>query len=98
VFFTTKAHRKIRNTKNIMTQKYINDISYKIVGCAIEVHKHLGPGLLESIYEECLVAELKEIGLKVDRQIAVPISYKNKSLGTPLKLDLLINDQIIIEL
>jgi GxxExxY protein len=82
----------------MITQKYINDISYKIVGCAIEVHRHLGPGLLESVYEECLIEELKEIGLKVDRQIAVPISYKNKALGKPLKLDLLINDQIIIEL
>jgi GxxExxY protein len=82
----------------MVTQKYINDISYKIVGCAIEVHKHLGPGLLESIYEECLVEELTEMGLKVERQIPVPISYKNKPLGKPLKLDLLINGQIIIEL
>jgi GxxExxY protein len=82
----------------MVTQQYINEISYKIVGCAIEVHRHLGPGLLESVYEECLIEELKEIGLKVDRQIAVPISYKNKSLGKPLKLDLLINDQVIIEL
>jgi GxxExxY protein len=82
----------------MITQKYINDISYKIVGCAIEVHKHLGPGLLESVYEECLVEELTEMGLKVERQIPVPISYKNKPLGKPLKLDLLINGQIIIEL
>jgi GxxExxY protein len=82
----------------MITQQYINDISYKIVGCAIEVHKHLGPGLLVSVYEECLVDELKEKGLKVDRQVAVPITYKSKILGSPLKLDLVINDQVIIEL
>ena len=82
----------------MITQQYVNDISYKIVGCAIEVHRHLGPGLLESVYEECLVKELNEIGLKVERQIAVPISYKGFTLGNPLKLDLLINNLIIVEL
>ena len=52
--FTTKALRALRNTKEMITQKYINDIAYKVVGCAIEVHKNLGPGLLESVYEICL--------------------------------------------
>lgn len=82
----------------MVTQEYVNDISYKIVGCAIEVHKQLGPGLLESIYEECLVEELKNSGFKVLRQVLVPIAYKSRELGIPLKLDLLINDIVIVEL
>lgn len=79
-------------------KKYVNDIAYKIVGCAIEVHIQLGPGLLESVYETCLVEELKSQGFDVKRQVAVPINYKGKDLGTTLVLDLLINDLIIVEL
>ncbi len=81
-----------------ITQKYINDLAYKIVSCAIEVHKHLGPGLLESVYEKCLIQELKEQGLLVKSQIKVPIYYKDTLLDNDLKLDLLVNDLIIIEL
>jgi len=81
-----------------MTQKQVNEIAYEIVGCAIEVHKHLGPGLLESIYETCLIEELKSSGFKVQSQVSVPITYKNKNLGTPLKLDIVVDDLIIIEL
>jgi len=55
----------------------INQITEKIIGCAIEVHKLLGPGLLESAYEECLSYELKRFGLKIDRQVAVPVVYKD---------------------
>ncbi len=82
----------------MITQEYVNDIAYKIVGCAIEVHKHLGPGLLESIYESCLIDELENSGLNVKSQIHVPVIYKNKNLGGLLKLDLLVNDLIIVEL
>jgi GxxExxY protein len=53
----------------------INQLTEKIIGCAIEVHKRLGPGLFESAYEECLSYELKCIGFKIDRQIAVPVVY-----------------------
>ena len=80
------------------TQKYVNDIAYKIVGCAIEVHKHLGPGLLESVYEPCMIHELSSSGLSVISQVAVPINYKEKELGNVLKLDLLVEDIIIVEL
>jgi len=80
-----------------MTQKIINDISYKIIGCAIEVHKHLGPGLLESVYEVCFIDEMRSIGLDVKSQIYVPINYKGKSLGGKLKIDILVNDLIIVE-
>ena len=82
----------------ILTQKYINNLSYKIVGCAIEVHKYLGPGLLESVYESCLVDEIIEQGLPFERQVTVPINYKGKDLGSNLILDLLVNDLIIVEL
>jgi GxxExxY protein len=82
----------------MMTQKYINEIAYKIIGCAIEVHKYLGPGLLESVYETCLVDELKFNGLQVQTQIYVPVQYKGKDLGGSLKLDLLVNNLIIVEL
>jgi len=81
----------------MITQKYINEISYKIIGCAIEVHKHLGPGLLESVYEACFIDELRSAGLSVKSQIYVPVHYKGKDLGGNLKLDLLVNDLIIVE-
>ena len=81
----------------MITQKYINEISYKIIGCAIEVHRYLGPGLLESVYEACFIEELKNAGLSVRSQLYVPINYKGKDLGGSLKLDLLVNDLIIVE-
>jgi GxxExxY protein len=82
----------------MITQKYINDIAYKTIGCAIEVHKNLGPGLLESVYERFLIEELSDSGLLVKSQVYVPIIYKGKDLGGTLKLDLLVNDYIIVEL
>jgi len=82
----------------ILTQKYINNLSYQIVGCAIEVHKYLGPGLLESVYESCIVEEMIGQRLSVERQVQVPINYKGKDLGSNLILDLLVNDLIIVEL
>jgi len=75
----------------MLTQKYVNNLSYQIVGCAIEVHKHLGPGLLESVYESCLVEEMIEQGLPFERQVQVPINYKGKDLGSNLILALLLN-------
>lgn len=75
-----------------------NEISHQIIGAAIEVHRTLGgPGLLESVYEEALVYELRETGLKVEQQKQVPITYKGKSLSTPLRLDLLVGDLVIVE-
>lgn len=81
----------------MITQKHINEISYKIIGCAIEAHKHLGPGLLESVYEPCFIDELTKVGLSVKSQVYVPVHYKGKDLGGRLKLDLLVNDLIIVE-
>lgn len=82
----------------MVTKKYIKELSYKIIGCAIEVHKQLGPGLLESVYQACMIEELVAQGLNVLSQVSVPISYKGKDLGLPLRLDLLVNDIIIVEL
>ena len=75
-----------------------NDLTYEIRGAIFEVYNELGPGLLESVYEEALAFELKERGLKVERQVEVPIQYKGNELKTPLRLDLLIENQIIVEL
>jgi len=81
----------------MIIQKYISGISYKIIGCAIEVHKQLGPGLLELVYESCFIDELKRAGLSVKSQIYVPLIYKGKDLGGQLKLDVLVEDLIIVE-
>ena len=81
-----------------MTKAEVTDLSYKIVGCAIEVHKQLGPGLLESVYEKCLKHELRLNGFKVIDQVRVPVSYKGISLETDLRLDLLVNDMVVVEL
>ena len=74
-----------------------NEISRKIIGCAIEVHRELGPGLLESVYEECLCHELSLAGLNFVRQERVPIRYKGILLGTPLRLDLWVDSKVIID-
>ncbi|WP_294291712.1 GxxExxY protein [uncultured Chryseobacterium sp.] len=83
-----------------MTKTQITQLSYEIIGCAIKVHKELGPGLLESVYEACLAYELKEKGEKgfiVDQQISTKINYEKIEIETPLKIDLLVNDTVIIE-
>jgi GxxExxY protein len=84
--------------KEMITQKYVNQIAYRIVGCAINVHKAFGPGLLESVYEECLIEELKINDLTVSYQQKVPLFYRGKQLKTDLRLDIIVNDLIIVEL
>ncbi len=75
-----------------------NEISERIIGAAIEVHKLLGPGLLESVYEEALCRELHLRGLRFLRQQSVPITYKGIKLGTDLRLDLLVENKVIVDL
>ena len=75
-----------------------NDITYQIRGAIYEVYKALGPGLLESVYEEALTYELQKRGLKVERQKEVPIHYDGQLLSTSLRLDMLVEDKVIIEL
>ena len=81
-----------------MTKKMITRLSYEIMGCAIEVHKELGPGLLESIYEKCLLFELNLNGFNVVNQLSIPIKYKEIELDSNFRLDLLVNDLIIVEI
>lgn len=76
----------------------INELAYQIRGAIYDVYKALGPGLLESVYEEALVFELEQHGLKVERQKLVPIIYKGNRLNSELRIDLLVEDQIIVEL
>ena len=75
-----------------------NEISEKIIGCAIEVHKALGPGLLESAYEDCLVYELLRKGLHLERQKPIPLIYKNIRLDCGYRLDLLVENRVVVEL
>ena len=75
-----------------------NELSNLIIGCAIEVHRTLGPGLLESVYENCLLYELEEKGIFVERQVELPIEYKDKNLEVGYKIDLLVENKVIIEL
>ena len=76
----------------------LDEITYEIRGAIYDVYKALGPGLLESVYEEALVFELEQRGLTVERQKQVPITYKGNVLKTELRLDLLVEDTVIVEL
>jgi len=82
----------------MITQKHLDDLTYQLVGCAIEVHKELGPGLLESVYQKCYVREVMNKGLNARSQIYTPVIYKGVELDTELRLDLLVEEQIVIEL
>lgn len=75
-----------------------NEITYQIRGAIFDVYNELGPGLLESVYEEALCFELQQRGLTVERQVEVPIQYKGNKLKADLRLDIIVENQIIIEL
>src|SRR5699024_11619385 len=75
-----------------------NEISYKIIGIAIELHKTLGPGLLESVYEKALAYDLREAGLEVKTQVSMPLIYKEIKQDVGYRLDLLVENKVIIEL
>ena len=76
----------------------LDAITRSIIGAAIDVHKALGPGLLESVYEACLAFELSEHRIKVERQKALPVTYKEITLETGFRTDLLIEDRVIVEI
>lgn len=77
----------------------MNDpISYKVIGCAFEVYKVLGPGLLESIYEKALMKELELQGLHAENQVPININYKGTELGDGYRLDILVDDYLVLEL
>ena len=75
----------------------VNDLTKTIIGAAIEVHRTLGPGLLESTYEACLFYELEQQGIFVERQVELPVKYKNVRVEIGYKIDLLVENQVIIE-
>ncbi|MBE2225194.1 MAG: GxxExxY protein [Anaerolineae bacterium] len=79
-------------------QEPINQLTEKVIGAAIEVHRHLGPGLLESAYETCLIYELEKLGLNVERQKPLPVVYKDIYLDQGYRIDLLVEGQVIVEL
>jgi GxxExxY protein len=81
-----------------MTQKYLNDLTYQIIGCAIEVHKELGPGLLESVYEKCLAHLLKKRGLNLATQQKVPLFFQGLYLECDLRLDMMVEGEIVVEI
>ena len=76
----------------------LNQLTQQTIGAAIEVHRHLGPGLLESAYESCLAYELRQLGLRVERQKPLPIVYKEIEIEQGYRLDLLIEDKVVVEL
>jgi GxxExxY protein len=76
----------------------INKTTEAIIGAAIEVHRHLGPGLLESAYEECLCEELSIRKVPFKRQIVLPVTYKSKKLDIGYRIDLLVNNEVVVEL
>ena len=75
----------------------VNDLTKTIIGAAIEVHRTLGPGLLESTYEACLFYELEQMGIFVERQVELPVKYKNVRVEIGYRIDLLVENQVIIE-
>ena len=84
---------------NIETERQrLNEVSRKVIGLCIEIHRELGPGLLESAYEECLAYELSKAGLRFERQRALPVRYKEVQLDCGYRLDFVIQDTVLLEL
>jgi GxxExxY protein len=95
-FFTAKSAKFIaKDTKIIMTE---NEISNKIIGLAIEVHKALGPGLLERAYKECLYYKIGKSGLLVEKEKAMPLIFEEVKLDCGYRIDLLVENKLVIEL
>lgn len=76
----------------------LNILSSKIIGCAIEVHKQLGPGLLESVYEICMAKELWNRNIQYHRQVYLPVTYKNETIDLDFRIDLFVYNEIVVEL
>jgi len=82
----------------VLPSKQMNMLTKRIIGCAISVHRSLGPGLLESLYEEALCFEFEHQGIEYRRQVPVSLEYRGKTLPSPLFLDLLVADEVIVEI
>ena len=81
-----------------MREEEENAVTEKIIGAAIEVHRGLGPGLLESAYEECLCYELSQLGLRFERQVHLPVKYKDLKLDCAYRMDLVVEDAVVVEI
>lgn len=90
-------HRVARRTTELHGDMELNKITENVIGAAIEVHRQLGPGLLESAYQECLYYELTNLGLNVVKEVPQPIVYKEIELNQGYRLDLLVEGKIVIE-
>src|SRR5215475_11002397 len=88
----------MNNTNAEIERQRLNELSGKVIGACIEIHRELGPGLLESAYEECLAYELSTAGLRFERQRALPVRYKQVQLDCGYRLDLVVEDVLIVEL
>ena len=82
----------------MITQKYLDDLTYEVIGCAIEVHKTIGKGLLESFYHQCLKEELNHRKIKFSSEMKIPLIYKNKELEIDFRCDLFIENCLVVEL
>jgi GxxExxY protein len=81
-----------------MTKKEVNNLAYKVFGLCIEVHKNLGPGLLESVYQTCLIKELELNNISFQKELTIPLVYKGLEIDTQLRCDLYIEKLIVLEL
>ena len=90
--------KEVFSVVSMVEKKRLNEITEDIIGAAIEVHRALGPGLLESAYEACLAFELAEQGLRVERQKPLPVVYKKVKLDCGYRLDLLVEESVIVEI
>ena len=82
----------------MITKKYLDELTYRVIGCAIEVHKQIGPGLIESVYEKCLAREFELRGIRYQKQLWVPLQYKGVEIDTELRLDFLVENILCVEL
>lgn len=82
----------------MITKKYLTDLVYQVNGAAIEVHKNIGPGLLESVYHKCMMKELSLRGISFQSELIIPIEYKGLELESDLRCDLFIEDCLVLEL
>lgn len=81
-----------------VTKSYLKDLVYKVNGAAIEVHKNIGPGLLETVYHQCLIKEFEFKNINFKSELEIPINYKGFNLETKLRCDFLIEDLLVVEL
>jgi len=81
-----------------LTQKYLDELTYEIVGSAIEVHKEMGRGLLESVYHQCMIEELQHRKINFSTELRIPVNYKSKELNIDFRCDLFVEDCLVVEL